>query len=549
MEDPARSDDLLADRLRRMYGDEGLRRIRAALPDDCLDPDRRPTRRAPETAVIVSCYPDQLGGGAARAGAAETLRQVERLLSAAGRDVVVHLLPPYMSDTDDRFSLIDDSVLDPTLGDWEDLRAARPRLALDLIVNQLSVNSPLFRAFAEGRGPDLFFTPEESFDLRHVASSRGRGLARHVTRAGRRVRVWSSHGGRQVDLDYRSVEVLLWAFERLSRLSGAARHLRLDGVAFSWKQSGTSCANLPQARTLSDVLSALWRVLSPDGYVVAEVDAYEGDLAYVRADSGDGPDLVYDYELPRCAAVALVLAEVSPLATEIERMAARTPAHWCNIVVTHDGLSLRPWAPTSHQHLLERLVGEVDQAGLPVQRAVVGGSDRPYEVDVLPADLDLAARSSLGVQDPRCAHLATSLVMTLPGVPMVYLPALLGLRSTPVADDADQRGRVRARIATDAGIDLDLPLRMLALRSAVPALRTSSPVRLLEADGGLLVFSRGHEAVVVVVHNFSAQWRTVHLERPGRDLLGGTPVESGVLRVAPRTALWIGLDPGVSTQR
>ncbi|MEV8440902.1 hypothetical protein AB0425_26290 [Actinosynnema sp. NPDC051121] len=540
--------DPLADRLRRMYGDVGLSRIRAAFPDGGLDSGRRPTRRAPETAVIVSCYPDHLGDGAAGATAAETLRQVGQLLSPVRRDVVVHLLPPYLADDGDRFSLIDDSVVDPALGDWADLGAARPWLALDLIVNQLSVNSPWFREFTEGRGPDLFFTPEESFDFRRVASSRGRGLIRHATRAGRRVRVWSSHGGQQVDVDYRSSEVLLWAFERLSRLSRGARHLRLDGIAFGWKESGTSCVNLPQARTLSDVLSAWWRVLCPDGYVVAEVDAFEGDLAYVRSDSGDGPDLVYDYELPRCVAVALVLADVHPLAAEVERMAARTPVHWCNIVVTHDGLSLRPWVPTSHRHSLERLVSELERSGLPVQRAIVGGSELPYEVDVLPADLDPPARGALGVPDPRCADLATSLLMTLPGVPMVYLPALLGLRSTPVPEGADPRGRVRARIPLDALAGPELPLRMLSLRSTVPALRASSPARVLTADGGLLVFSRGHEVEVVVVHNFSAHWRTVHLERPGHDLLGGVPVEAGPLEVAPRTALWVSLEPGGSAQ-
>ncbi|CAL9539481.1 Glucosylglycerate phosphorylase [Actinosynnema sp. ALI-1.44] len=536
-------EDLLAE-LTAVYGRDGVAWLLSRLDLGRADSASR-RRSPPGGGVLVSCYPDHLPDGPGTPAGA-TLRGLRRRLAGL-RELVVHLLPPYLTDPEDRFSLIDDSTLDPALAGWDDLVSSGATLALDLIVNQLSTNSAQYRSFTAGAEPPFFYLPDPDFDFSRLTSPRGREVLRTVRRGDREVRVWSAHGGRQVDLDYRSPAVLLWTTQRLRRLAAVARDVRLDGIAFSWKESGTSCANLPTARTLCDFLSGVWHAVRPDGRVIAEVDLYDDDRAYVRPGSDEGPDLVYDYEFPRCAAIALVLGDTGPLADEVRRLSTRQRGHWCTMVVTHDGLSLRPWVPARHRQLLDRLVRVLVTTGVPVHHVVRDGEELPYEVNALPADLDRPAAAALDVARPHCAVMAMSLVATVRGTPMVYLPALLGVVSTPVPAGIDPRERIRRPHLPDAaGADHGLMVRMLELRSSSPVLDAASPMRLLRDEAGLLVFTRGPNGELVVVHNFSARQRTVAIARPGVDLLTRRRLDAGAHPVAPRQVLWIRLDDVVT---
>ncbi len=70
--------------------------------------------------------------------------------------------------------------------------------------------------------------------------------------------VWTTFHSYQWDLNYSNPEVFIaMAREMLSLANAGVEILRLDAVAFIWKQLGTSCENLPEAHLLHPGIQCL----------------------------------------------------------------------------------------------------------------------------------------------------------------------------------------------------------------------------------------------------------------------------------------------------
>jgi sucrose phosphorylase len=503
-------------------------------------------RESAEHLTILSAYPDQLR---LETGDEPPLRSTFASLGALfPSGTLLHILPPYLADPDDSFSIIDDSVVDAALGSWSDLRPHSTHLMLDLVVNQLSSNSPVFRAFADGSGfDDFFYAVPSDFDASNCRLPRGRLPFVPAQVGGRRVTLWSSHGGRQFDLNYRNPAVLEWTHDRLRRLSDTAAWVRLDGLAFAWKDSGTECSNLPQAELLSSTLSTAWRAARPDGCVIAEVDLHPDDM-YFRG-PGRGPDFGYCYALPPVIASAASLGRVEPLAQVVTDLASRHQVNWINLAVTHDGISLRPWNPVLPSEDLDLLVELAESRGVVVVKRPTGhGRQSAYELDGLPADL--YRRGTVG-DDFVTQHvgLVNSLLLAIRGLPLLYLPAALGMRSEQRHRKGDARSVVRFRIHGEDSRSLNRRIlsqlaRMIALRAELPALSASSPMRLVSAEKEVVVFTRGLQGDLTVVHNFGFSPDKLRLPSTKLDLLTNRVFARGQdVIVPPRSAMWLAEHP------
>jgi len=76
--------------------------------------------------------------------------------------------------------------------------------------------------------------------------------------------VWTTFHSYQWDLNYRNPAVFTaMADEMMSLANRGISVLRLDAVAFIWKQSGTSCENLSQAHTVIRAFQAIARLACP----------------------------------------------------------------------------------------------------------------------------------------------------------------------------------------------------------------------------------------------------------------------------------------------
>ncbi len=98
--------------------------------------------------------------------------------------------------------------------------------------------------------------------------------------------VWTTFHSYQWDLNYANPEVFnRMAGEMLFLANQGVDVLRLDAVAFIWKQMGTSCENLPEAHMLIRAFNAVTRIAAPAMLFKSEAIVHPDEVArYIRPD-------------------------------------------------------------------------------------------------------------------------------------------------------------------------------------------------------------------------------------------------------------------------
>ena len=167
----------------------------------------------------------------------------------------IHILPFYPSSSDDGFSVKDYRAVDPALGDWTDIEmlGGSFRLMFDGVINHASVQGPWFQAFLRDQKPyrDYFLTVAGAPGLSLVTRPRTLPLLTEFQTAAGKRRVWTTFSADQADLDYHNPDVLLEILDILLMYAEhGAQFIRLDAIAYLWKEIGTTCINLPQTHVV-----------------------------------------------------------------------------------------------------------------------------------------------------------------------------------------------------------------------------------------------------------------------------------------------------------
>ncbi len=453
---------------------------------------------------------------------------------------VIHVLPFLQSTSDGGFAVASHTTLEPRFGDWSDLAALAQgrRLMADLVLNHVSASHPWVQQFMRDEQPGRSCVLEAAPDpcWADVIRPRSSNLFTQL-RGGKGSRqVWTTFGPDQVDLNWRSAEVLMGFARLMQRMARhGVRWIRLDAVGFVWKEPHTSCIHLPQAHQLVRVLRLLLDQVGPDGVVVTETNVPEQEnLSYLR--SGDEAHLAYNFPLPPLLLEASVSGRADLLNAWLSRWPDLPPqTGLLNFTACHDGVGLRPLEGLMpKKRLLQLLIGCEQRGGLVSHRILSSAEEVPYEINIS----WWSAMADGGI-DPTYLQrerflLTQLLILALPGVPAFYLPALLAapndltrFRRTGHRRDLNRpqftAQALERRLAdpdSDAYALLPVLRRALAERAVHPALHPDAPMTVLSADRSdcvILRRSRGGETLVAV-HNITAARLSFRLRGLGGDL-------------------------------
>ena len=482
---------------------------------------------------------------------------------------VIHVLPFLKSTSDGGFAVASHEQLEPRHGDWNDLAALAEgrRLMADLVLNHISASHAWVQQFLRdeepGRSCVLQASPDPCWD--DVVRPRSSSLFTQLSGPDGMRQVWTTFGPDQVDVDWRSPEVLL-GFTRLmaQMMRHGVRWLRLDAVGFVWKTPYTSCIHLPQAHRIVEVLRHLLEATCSEGVVVTETNVPEEEnLSYLR--SGREAHLAYNFPLPPL----LLEAAISGRADLLNRWLCRWPqlpeqTGLFNFTACHDGIGLRALEGLmSERRLLQLLIGCEQRGGLISHRRLSNGDEAPYEINIS----WWSAMADGGI-DP--AHLQRDrflmtqlLVLALPGVPAFYLPALLAssndlgrFRRTGQRRDLNRpqfKAEAVERRLQDPDSDATAVTTALALalqvRQRQPALHPDAEMEVLsEGRSDRVILRRSHQGkTLVAVHNVTASRLSLSLSGLGglgdiawADCLSG-PSEplSSQLQLEPYAVHWL----------
>ncbi|MFP4352019.1 MAG: amylosucrase [Puniceicoccaceae bacterium] len=507
-----------------------------------------------EKMVGGSLYVDLFNGNLAR------LRDVIPYLRDLGL-TYLHLMPLFASrpgNSDGGYAISDYRAVDPRLGTIDDLRSladdlreAGISLVLDFVFNHTADDHLWAIRAQEGERefidyyrtfPDRSLPDQYERTLREIFPSVRRGNFTWNETLKRWV--WTTFNSFQWDLDYSNPEVFrAMASEMLFLANTGVEILRLDAVAFIWKEMGTSCENLPEAHLIIQAFNALCRIAAP-GLVFKSEAIVHPDEVVKYIDAGEC-QISYNPTFMALLWESMATRETRLLKQSMEHRFQLPPGTtWMNYLRCHDDIGWSfdngdAWAagihPDHHRDFLNRFYtarfpGSFAR-GVPFQHNEATGDMRICGTMASLAGLEEAVVAN----DPvlldmalRRIRMAYGVLCAAAGMPLIFLGEEWGLLndySYQLDPDKGDDSRWIHRVRMDWSLPakksrknfvpslVHRALRQLfSVRKTIPAFR-GNRLRLLPIDNGhSLAFARWHDAsFAVVVANFSEREQPVDL--------------------------------------
>lgn len=340
----------------------------------------------------------------------------------------IHILPFYPWTSDDGFSVIDYREVDKRYGNWEDISRLSKEFELmfDLVLNHCSSKSPWFREYISGvePGSNYILEGDEEADLSAVVRPRASPLLTpYQTRSGEK-HVWTTFSADQVDLDWTSSDLL---FEFLDIImyyaSLGCRILRLDAVAFLWKELGTNCLHLPKTHQVIKLVRNFIEVVAPEVLILTETNVpHPENISYFG--KGDEAHAVYQFSLPPLLLHGLLRGT----AEHVTNWAANLNpppkgCHFLNFTASHDGIGVRPLEGILPTDEILALAEDVRKnGGFVSMRKMEDGSEFPYELNTTYyGALSHRKDTELGKKRFICSQ---AIALAMKGIPAVYFHSL-----------------------------------------------------------------------------------------------------------------------------
>jgi len=529
-----------------------------------------------ETMMGGVCYVDLFAGDLRR------LRERLPYFQELGL-TYLHLMPLFLApkeNNDGGYAVSSYREINPALGSMDDLQALATELrhngislVLDFVFNHTSDEHEWARRALAGeekyQAYYLMFddrTVPDQYErhLREIFPEQDPGSFTYVPQINKWV--WTTFRHFQWDLNYANPEVFGAMLQEMLFLANqGVEVLRLDAVAFVWKQMGTSCENLPEAHMIIQAFNALAQVVAPAMVFKSEAIVHPDFVAqYI---GWEECPLSYNPTLMNLLWEALATREVRLLRhSMIKRLPIADDCAWVNYVRCHDDIG---WSFADedaaelgiqgfdHRQFLNdfytgRFPGSF-ATGLPFNYNPRTGDMRISGMAASLAGLEQALQRA----DPlliehavRRIMLIHSIILSIGGIPLLYLGDELGtvndyrFRQNPaIADDSRwvhrpvfdwERAEDRANPRTLAGRIFQTLTHLIGVRKRCPALANGRTECF--DSGNPHVFAYVRQGTVLVLANFSEHPQPVaravlehHWPIPARavDLASGRPQPIG----------------------
>lgn len=476
----------------------------------------------------------------------------------------IHLLPFYPWSSDDGFAVIDYRSVDPALGTWEDIDrlGGNFRLMFDAVINHVSTRHAWFQKFLQGdpHFQEYFITVEGDPDLSGVVRPRALPLLTHFETPSGPKKLWTTFSEDQIDLNYKNPEVLLEIVDTLLfYVARGAEFIRLDAIAYLWKEIGTPCIHLPQTHRVIRLFRAVLDAIAPHVLLITETNVPHAENISYFGDGTNEAQLVYNFALPPLVLHSFRTGEAGVLSDWAAVLSLPAgPVTFFNFLASHDGIGVNPARGILSEGEIEALVAQTQaHGGLISYKHNPDGTQSAYELNINYFDAlsNPAGQEPIGLQIDRFMS-AQAIMLAILGMPGIYFHSLFGSRGWPQGVRQTGRNRTINRQKLErAGLERDLSdpasLRhqvfrrysgLLRARAASSAFHPFGGQRILdlgESIFSILRFSPDGSRPVLCLQSVSDKAQQVKPDWQGifgtasptlKDLVSGRVLSTGVER-------------------
>lgn len=444
---------------------------------------------------------------------------------------IVHFLPFFPYSSDDGFSVIDYEQVNPEIGDWADVQVMNrnARLMFDFVCNHMSAKSNWFQGYLNNRTSykDFFIESDPSIDLSMVTRPRTSPLLSEFVDLDGKIRnIWTTFSDDQVDLNFANPKVLLRMIDvLLFYVDQGADFIRLDAVGFLWKKAGTSSIHLPETHKIIQLFRSIVEEVAPGTILITETNVPHQDNISYFGDGTNEAQMVYQFPLPPLVLHAIRTGNTSYLQKWANEIYLPTEeVSFFNFLASHDGIGLNPIRGIIDETEILDLVASIEKEGALVNyKQNPDGSFSPYEINTTYIDA-LSNQSDEDELRLKRFMVAHSILLTIIGIPAVYVQSILGGRNYYEGVEKTGANRTINRQKYKASEICDSLLKsgsfrnqvyrelqeLIQLRRSEEAFHPNCAMRVLETNHATFGIVRDEK--VYVLHNMSDQAQTISLD-------------------------------------
>ena len=510
----------------------------------------------------------------------------------------LHLMPLFKSpegENDGGYAISSYREVDPKLGTMaklrqlaDELRAQGISLVLDFVFNHTSNEHEWALRAREGEKqfqdyyrmfPDRTMPNAYEKTLREIFPDEHPGAFTYFYDIGQWV--WTTFHSNQWDLNYANPEVFnKMAGEMLFLANLGVEVLRLDAVAFIWKELGTSCENLPEAHAIIQAYNAIARIAAPALLFKSEAIVHPDEVEkYIHPEECQ---LSYNPLLMALLWNTLATREINLLLYSMrKRFDIPEGCAWVNYVRCHDDIgwtfsdedAADMWINAfDHRQFLNafytgRFEGSFAR-GLPFQENPKTKDARISGTAASLAGLEKAIKEETEVEVDLAIQrilLIHNVIFSIGGIPLIYLGDEVGMlndysyqQDTDKADDSrwvhrpeadPERYEQRNKPDTIPGKVYQGFQKLIRLRKSLPVLGGEMPAFVYTGNPHVFGFVRKRgDQQILFLNNFSDYPQEVSLKKMNlfkdenrfKDLISGEAVSlSKDIDLVPFQFAWL----------
>ncbi|MBI3152690.1 MAG: sugar phosphorylase, partial [Chloroflexi bacterium] len=398
-------------------------------------------------------------------------------------------------------------------------------------------------------------------DLSQVVRPRALSLLTTCTTPSGEKRVWTTFSEDQIDLNYQNPEVLLEILDiLLMYVERGATFIRLDAIAYLWKEIGTNCIHLPKTHHVIQFLRAALNEVAPYVYLITETNVPHIDNISYFGDGTNEAQLVYNFALPPLTLHTFHTGDARILSDWAKTLALPSDkTTFFNFLASHDGIGLNPARGILSNADIDALVDKaLEHGGLISYKHNADGSQSPYEMNInyFNALSNPNGSEPLDLQINRFIA-SQAIMLTLVGMPGIYFHSLFGSRGW--IEGVKQTGRNRTinrekfqldqlqnELMDESSLRLKVFTRyrqLLQARSSAPAFNPHGTQKILDVHPAVFAIERispDSKSHVVCLHNVGAQEIAFTTNYTSAvDLVTGQSLQVSKIHLDPYQILWV----------
>jgi sucrose phosphorylase len=340
-----------------------------------------------------------------------------------------------------------------------------------------------------------------------------------------------------------------------------ATSIRLDAIAYLWKEIGTTCIHLSSTHEIVKLFRSILDVAAPEVTLITETNVpHQENISYFGNGRNEA-QMVYNFTLPPLLFYTFVREDATVLSDWAKGLHLTSDSNtFFNFTASHDGVGVRPLEGILPRAEIDKLIQTVKANGGRVSyKENTDGSESPYELNITYVD---AFGNKAFKTDPLHTKrflASQSIQYALPGVPATYIHSILGSRNWREGVRQTQRARTinREKLQVDNILSqLEDPetfrsrifypyIELIKIRRKQPAFHPNASFEVLEIDPKVFGIARYcKEQTIYALTNISSQHVVVGLDRKGiplrlKDLFSGKECGTQSLRMDPYEYLWL----------